>query len=197
MNLRRIAQAAVLLVIYSAHFYQSRSAAQAPKNEAAAADKEPIEVRYARARLKLAELNLQKAQELNKKMGGTLIGGTVSLFSDDVDFARYQLQLAQHPEANALRASIARAEMDLRLAEGRMKKTVETNQRAPEVVSNADVDRAKVRVEVARLRVERGKSLENASADVKLQWQIDLLADELAAVKEQTYLLNQNRYPQF
>ncbi len=197
MNFRRLAITLSILATCGALFYQSRSVAQAPDKDAQASNKEPIEVRYARARLRQAELTLQKAQDLNKKMGGTLIGGTVSQFSDDVEFAKYQLQLAQHPEADSLRGIIARAELDLRMAETRLKKVIETNQRAPEVVSAADVERSRLSVEVIKLRIERGKSLADASTDAKLQWQIDVLADELARVREQTNLLNQNRYPQF
>jgi hypothetical protein len=197
MNFRRLAIAVGILATCGAVFYQSRSAAQAPGNDTQASSKESIEVRYARARLRQAELTLQKAQELNKKMGGTLIGGTVSQFSDDVDFAKYQLQLALHPEADSLRGIIARAELDLRMAETRLKKAVEANQRAPEVVSAADVERSRLGVEVIKLRIERGKSLAGASPDVKLQWQVNVLADELSRVREQTNLLNQNRYPQF
>ena len=90
-----------------------------------------------------------------------------------------------------------RAELARHVAEGKLKRATEANQRVPGVVSASELERLRLEVEIAQMRLERGQSLVDASADAKLQWQVDLLSDELARVKEQTYLLGQNRLQQF
>ncbi|MBI3838397.1 MAG: hypothetical protein HY288_10755 [Planctomycetia bacterium] len=151
-------------------------------------------MRYARAQLRLAELTLQKAQEMNRKVPGTLTGSLVAQFGDGVEFAKLQLQDAIRPGGiDPLQASLLRAELARRSAENKLKKAAEANQRSPGVVSATDLERLRLGVEIAKLRLERGQSLVGASSDAKLQWQVDLLNDELARVREQTDLLGQNR----
>jgi hypothetical protein len=193
MNVRQWAAMVGLFAICGATFYHSGSAAPANDNSV-----ESLDVRYARARLRLAELTLQKAQEMNRKVAGTLTGGLISQFADDVEFAKVQLQNATRPEGiNSHRAYLLRAEMVRHAAESKLKKAMETNGRVPGVFSASDLERLGLDLEIAKLRVERGQALIDASSDAKLQWQIDLTCEELARVKEQTYLLGQNRLQQF
>jgi hypothetical protein len=194
MNLRRLVAMAGFLAVCGATLYHSGSAAP-PANKT---QPESLDVRYARAQLRLAELTLQKAQEMNRKVAGTLTGGLVSQFADDVEFAKVQLQNATRPEGvDAHQAYLLRAELARRAAQSKLKKANEANQRAPGVVSASELERLRLGVELAQLRLERGESLASAPADAKLQWQVDLISDELARVGEQTYLLGQNRLQQF
>jgi hypothetical protein len=193
MNVRRWMAMAGFFAIGGATFYHSGSAAPANNSPP-----ESLDVRYARARLRLAELTLQKGQGMNRKVAGTLTGGLISQFADDVEFAKVQLQNATRPEGiNPHRGYLLRAEMVRHAVESKLKKAIEANGRVPGVVSASELERLRLDVEIAQMRVERGQSLIDASQDAKLQWQIDLLNDELARVKEQTYLLGQNRLQQF
>ena len=194
MKFRRTVTIVGFLAICGGMLFHSGSAAPAADKD----KQESLAVRYARAQLRLAEVTLKKANDMNRKMAGTLTSGLVSQFADDVEFAKLQLQNAMRPEGiDPLQACLERAELARRLAEGRLKKALEANQRAPGVVSAAEVESLRLGVELAQLRLERGQSLVSASSDAKLQWQLDVLSDELARVKEQTYLLGQNRLQQF
>jgi len=197
MKLRRLVAVAVLLAACGATLYKSGSAAP-PAKASDAKESESIAVRYARAQLRAAELSLQKAQSMNKRVPGTLASGMIELLADEVELGKLRLQAVMKPEGiDLLQESIQRAAMTLRNSETKLKKALETNQQAPSVVTPADIERARADVEVARLRLEYGRSLSGASSEAKLQWQIELLNDELSSIKEQTYLLGQNRLTQF
>ncbi len=197
MKLRRLVAVAVLLMVCGVIFYKSGSAAP-PAKGTETKEAESIAVRYARAQLRVAELTLQKAQAMNKRLPGTLVSGMVSQFSDEVELSKLRLQAAMSSsEVDPLQACLQRAELSVRTAETKLKKAAETNQQVPNTVSPVDLERLRAGIEVARLRLEYGRSVVSASPDAKLQWQIELLNDELARVKEQTYLLGQNRISQF
>jgi hypothetical protein len=195
MNARQWMTTAIFFAICGATFFRSGAAAPAANKDDKA---ESNEVRFARAKLRLAELTLQKAQEMNRKVAGTLTGGLISQFADDVEFAKVQLQNATRPEGvDPHRGYLLRAELAQRAAESKLKKAMEANQRSPGVVSANELERFRLELEIVRLRLERGQSLVDGSLDAKLQWQVDMINDELTRVKEQTYLLGQNRLQQF
>ena len=53
---------------------------------------ESLEVRYARAQLKLAEANLSRVQQSNQQMERTVPSSIVAEYQDDVRVAKMQLQ---------------------------------------------------------------------------------------------------------
>jgi hypothetical protein len=195
MNARQWMTTVVFFAICGVTFFHLGAAAPAVNKDNKA---ESNEVRSARAKLRLAELSLQKAQEANRKVAGTLTTGLIAQYADDVELARLQLQNATRPEGrDAHRAYLLRAELVRHAADAQLKRATEANGRARGVVSANELERLRLDAEIAQLRVERGQSLIDAPPDAKLQWQVDLLNDELARVKEQTYLLGQNRLQQF
>ncbi|HEV3137103.1 MAG TPA: hypothetical protein VGZ26_04350 [Pirellulales bacterium] len=195
MNARQWMAATIVFAICGAALLHFGAAAPPSKNDKKA---ESNEVRSARAKLRLAELTLQKAQDMNRKVAGTLTPGLIAQFADDVEFAKLQLQNATRPDGrDAHQAYLLRAELVRHAAENQLKRATEANGRVPDVIPASELERLRLNVEIAKLRVERGQSLIDASPDAKLQWQIDLMSDELARVKEQTYLLGQNRLQQF
>ena len=191
MNIRRLVTAAGVLAIFGLSLYHSGSIAPA----AVDARQDSVAARYARAQLRLAELTLQKAQTMNQKVAGTLVGSMVSQLADDVEFAKLQVQATTRSgEVDPLQACMQRAELSLHLAEARLKRATEANQRVPGTVQPIDLERLRLGVEVAQLRLESGRSIADATPNAKLQWQIDMLNEELSLIKQKTYLLGQNRY---
>jgi len=194
MKLSQTAVALGFLVIVAALSYQAGSAAQATDKAA----KESLETRCARAQLRLAELALEKAQALNRKVPGTLTGATVARIADDVEYAKLQLQnVLKSGGFDSFQACLDRAEMSLKLADSRYKTARDANQRSPGVLQPLDLERWQLAAELARMRLEHGRSLATASPQAKLEFQLDLMSDELSQVKQQTYLLGQNRLGQF
>lgn len=191
MNFRRLATGVGILAICGVALYRSGSAAPASKD----AQTDSVAARYARAQLRLAELTLQKAQAMNQKVAGTLVGSMVSQLADEVEFARLQVRsTGQTGEVDPLQACMQRAELGLRLSEARLRRATEANQRVPGTVQPLDLERLRLGVEVAQLRIESGRSIADASPNAKLQWQIEMLSEEMSSLRQKTYLLGQNRY---
>jgi hypothetical protein len=194
MNPSRIALIAGMLAIAGAALYQAGSAAQQEKD----GTKGDFAVRYARAQLRLAELTLQKAQEMNQKIPETLAAGTVEQFSDDVAFAKAQLESAMRGGSNdPFDAWLRRAEIDLRAAEARLQRAVEANKLVRGAYGPTDLERMRANIELARLRVERGQALAKGPADARLSWQIEMMNEGLNRVDEMVTLSIQNRIAEF
>ena len=192
MNLRRLAAAMCMLVLCAV-------LARAGEPPAPAQDKaqhEPIGVRYAEARLKLAELTLKKAQELNKRVPLTIPTPMMSQFADDVTFAKSQIEIAKrNSDGDHFQGWIERAEVDRRTAEAKLKRILETEKAIPGTFTTTDIDRFRIGVELARLRVEQGRALVKGTPEARLQWQLDMLGDAVTRLREQTWLISQNRGP--
>src|SRR5689334_690535 len=105
MNVRHLAVIAGVLAIALAAFQQARSANE-PKKSSPADDTaaKEIAVRYAQAYLRMAELTLQKAKELNRRVPETLAGALIEKFTHDVEFAKAQLEdVRQSGKTNAFK----------------------------------------------------------------------------------------------
>ena len=169
---------------------------QADKKADKHADKEPIAVRYAEARLRLAELTLKKSQDLNKRVPLTIPNPLMSQFTDDVTFAKSRLEAAKrNSPADAFQIWIERAEVEQRTAEAKLKQVLDTERAVPGTFSTVDLDRFRVGVEMAKLQVERGRSLVDAPSEAKLHWQMEMIGDSLVRLREQIWLISQNRGP--
>ncbi len=192
--LKRILAVTCLIAITSFVGYRAGSAAPTEKS----ADQNSLAVRYAKAQLRLAELTLQKAQAMNRRVPSTISAPMIALFTDEVEFAKAQLDLAGRSGGfDPFQALLRRAELNLRNSETRLKKAVEADKLIPGTFDESDIERLRVNVELATVRLERGKSLVNAGAESKLQWQVELLNDDVARLKEQQAMIVQNRLSEF
>lgn len=192
MNVRRWAMGAAILVV-GVVLGRGVGSTAADGDDAKA-----LGQKYAKMQVRLAELNLLKINEMNKKVPGTVVAPMVQMFVDDVELAKAHLAAVEKNGAfDGYLASLDRAEMNVRAAAARTKRTEETHQQAPAFANATDVERARVAQEVAILQFERGKSLANGSPDQKCQWQLEFLSDEIARVRQYASLIGQNRLAQF
>ena len=147
---------------------------------------ESVEVRYARAQLRLAESNLDRVAERNKKFERSVPSSVVAEYQDDVRVAKTRLKQATTGRpANEFQVWVERAEAERRSAETAWKNASAANNSVPGTVAPQDVERLRLRAEVARLQLERGQALVNAGRDAQLQWQSDLLDNQLQRLKEE------------
>jgi hypothetical protein len=199
MNLRRVAALSALLLLGGVAFHQARSA-DPPENKPTApavADKD-FAVRYARAHLRVAELTLQKAREMNRQVAETLSKGIVEQFASDVEFAKAQLAEAERTgTSDAYALWLRRAELDARARKDRLQSATEANRRVPGAYPPIDLERMRAAAELANLRVERGKALANATPEARLAWQLEMINEGLNRVDEMVSLSLQNRLAEF
>ena len=200
MNLPRLAALSGILAVAAVAFQQARSAAQPVKEARPAKDAagDDFAVRYARAHLRVAELTLQKAQDMNRRVPQTLAKGIVEQFSDDVEFAKAQVESATRSgTSDTFTLWLRRAELDLVARESRLKSATEANQRVKGAFSPIDLERLRAGIELAKLRVVRAQSLANAPPEAKLQWQIEMISEGLNRIDEMVSLSLQNRLAEF
>lgn len=164
-------------------------AGQVPAQPApmSAAAEESLELRYARARLELAEANLKRVEQMNRKLDRTVPSSVVADFRDGVTEAREQFQQASQaaPEGE-FAVWLKRAEGSARSAKQRWHDAVAANRRVKDTIPAIDVERFRLRAEVARLQWDRGQQLAAAPREAQLAWQVDLLNDEVELLKEET-----------
>jgi hypothetical protein len=146
---------------------------------------ESLEVRYARAQLKLAEANLSRVQQSNQQMERTVPSSIVAEYQDDVRVAKMQLQqVTSGASAGDLQVWLERATAEKRDAATVWQKATAANRSVPNTFAEIDVERYRLRAEVAKLLLERGQSLVNADREAQLQWQAELLDNQVQRLKE-------------
>jgi hypothetical protein len=148
---------------------------------------EDIEVRYARSQLQLAEANLKRMQDMNVRQARSVPTSILEEYQQDVELSRVRLQQAQVGSAeNVFQTWLRRAELAAQTADTSWKNGLTVNQRTPGTFATLDIERFRLRAEIARLQFERGKLLAAASHDSQLQWELDCLNGEVQRLKEQT-----------
>ncbi len=199
MNLRQIAAAAAMLAIAGLALHQAHSADPAEKDSAQLKQaSDDFAIRYAKAQLRLAELRLAKAQEMNRRVARTLAKGVVEQFANDVTFAKAQLEAAQGSgKSDSFSFWVRRAELELADRQEQLRIANAANQRVPGAYQPIDLDRMQAAIELAGLRVERAKELADAPEEAKLVWQLEIIAEELNRVDEMVTLSLQNRLSEF
>jgi hypothetical protein len=148
---------------------------------------ESVEVRYARAQLQLAEANLARVEQSNEQVERSVPSSIVAEYKDDVRVAKNRLQQAlAGRSASGFQVWLERAEGERRTADTAWKNAMAVNKSAPDTFSPRDVERFRLRAEVAKLQLERGQSLATAGREAQLQWQSDLLDNQVQRLKEET-----------
>jgi hypothetical protein len=198
MNLRHLAAAAAVFVLVGFALHQARSADPAQQDTQLKQAGNDFALRYAKAQLRLAELRLAKAEDMNRRVARTLAKGVVEQFADDVAFAKAQLAAAQNNEKHgSFNFWLRRAELELSDRQEQLRIATSANERVPNAYQPIDLDRMRASIELASLRVERAKQLEDAPEDAKLVWQLEIMAEELNRVDEMVTLSLQNRLSEF
>ena len=192
MKLRGFSTAIAITALCAAVVFRTGSAEPPAKNTG----QDSLEMRYARLRLRMAEIGLEKARRMNQKVAGALPADLVAQYADDVTVAKAQVQNTMRAGGSELFQSwIVRAEMALQAAKVGASNATRTEQRTPGTYDPIDIERRHLAADLAQLRLDRGKSLLNASPDAKLQWVVDMVDDELARLKKRTALLVQVQGP--
>ena len=81
---------------------------------------------------------------------------------------------------------LQRAEAERRAAETTWKNATAANGRAPGTFGPLDIERYRLRTEVAKLQLERGQTLVDSGREAQLQWEIDMLDNQVQRLKEES-----------
>jgi hypothetical protein len=148
---------------------------------------EGVEVRYARAQLQLAEASLKRVEQSNKQIERSVPSSVVAEYQHDVEVAKTRLEQATAGRAaREFQVWLQRADAEQRMAETTWKNATIVNGHVPGTFDPLDIERFRLRAEVAKLQFERGQTLVNADREARLQWEIDMLDNQVQRLKEES-----------
>ena len=155
-------------------------AAQPDTDQAEKGGEESIEVQLARAQVELAEIDLQRAIECNKRMPNTFPPEVIDVFrlhvaADEAHLKQCLLGESADPQETTIR----RAEVALHIAEANLARLKQIDERMPSAAHALDVKRAAVVARIAKLNLEDMKQLSSLETSDHLQRQIDELRHEV------------------
>ncbi len=156
----------------------------APAQEPSASDEEQLSVKYARASLKLAQVELKQALEMNATFPN-LAGFVVERLRANARAAEDQLQLALKPGKSLEEVQLRYAESRAEGAQLRYEVAKKLKQKNPDAVPNLELQRLRLTAQVAKLRSEMWRRGEYQPAfSYQSQWQIDMLSDEIIELRK-------------
>ena len=148
---------------------------------------ESVDVHYARAQLQLAEANLSRVEQINKRVARAVPSSVVADYQLDVKVAKTRLEQATAGQsANEFQVWLQRAEAERKTAETAWKNATEVNKRVAGTYDLLDIERFRLRAEVAKLQLERGQTLVDSGREAQVQWEIDLLDNQVQRLKEES-----------
>lgn len=160
---------------------QSTSAAEIEARE--------LDIRYARAYLKLMEATLDKYEEINRRVGNTIRPAVIEGLRESVREANERVQLAQSDDASDAQVYVSSAEADLRLAEEALRKANLANSKSAGAVNAGEVARLAANVELAKVRIERARHLASESPLANVRYEMELLREDVQELQIRVSLL--------
>jgi len=156
-----------------------REPAAAPPPVAAAAT--DLQVRYAQARLRLAELDLERAIAANAASAHSVGDREVQRLRTHVEMLKHQVEIARsHPRTAARQAATVAAEAACTDARADLDAALRANERTPGTVTGINVERLRAKLELAEVRLAMCKSPDyELSLLAELEWNIEQLTDEV------------------
>ena len=146
---------------------------------------ESLQVRYARAHLELARLDLRRVTELNERVPNALPAGTVDEFQLHVELHEEQLkQYLRGEKADIHQVLVRRAQVEVELAEADVQRHRQAHAEFGTASSQLELERAELVANLAKLHLERVRSLDAAkSILLDMQWQIEDLRNEVIELR--------------
>lgn len=175
---------ALSLVVLAVH----RNSAQGEDDSVADRPKEDenANVRYVRTALELARIRLQEAKEANQRMPHTLPDTVLSRLDRNVRVAEERLKAALDPSIRAFHAeNLLLAQHAVDDAKDEHQRAIQANKKAPGSVGKTKLERFRLELEAARLNLEREQGLgaDSAARLTEVQWQMDMLRDEVRRLR--------------
>ncbi|MFM7135503.1 MAG: hypothetical protein ACKO1M_00325 [Planctomycetota bacterium] len=142
---------------------------------------------YALARVKLAELDLERAIAANTAVRGAVGDREIERLRNHVVLLHRQLEIArEQPRTASRQATLAAAEVARDNIRADLDAAVNANHLVPGAVSDLNVRRLRARLEMAEIRVALCRNpASGLSLLDEMQWNIDLLTDQLIDVRHQ------------
>jgi predicted outer membrane protein len=149
----------------------------------AASDWKALEKSYAEANFDLAQARLAMAESQNKSVAGTIDKETMDMLKSAVQIARDQVkQIAVNQSADSLSPQIAAMEGVIRGLEVNYSESLKANQLQDGTVPDLELRREQAQIAVAKARLAALRVLSQQPPQVRVEWQIRMLQDDIRAL---------------
>ncbi len=149
----------------------------------AASDWTALEQQYAEANLGLANARLAVAESQNKAAAGSVTKETMDELRAGVQVARDQVkQLAVNKTANSLSPRVTAIESRIQALETNHAESIKANQLQAGSVSDVELRREEAEISVAKARLAALRALPQQSPQVRVEWEIRMLQDDIRAL---------------
>ena len=167
---------------------QDTSVGKATKSD----ELQQAQINYAKALLKVAQADLAKADEANRKVAGTIPPSVLFGLRNDVTMAQARVKgmlgLAKDEKNNDY---IPATQDAINYAEEQLKRAQDANARVPTAISKAELDRRQAEVELARARLEVAKRLNTAEPMEVAEWELLQLQGDVHELQFRVRLLQE------
>jgi hypothetical protein len=165
---------------------EDSASSQAPLQPVAESP-EDLQIRYAWARLRLAELDLERALAANRDTAGAIGEREIERLRNHIAVMEKRLEIARaRPRTASRQAMVAAAEAARDNARGDLEAALRSRGRKDRSVSDLTVERLRAKLELAEIRLElcRNPEYELSLLD-EMQWSIDQLTDQVIDLRHQ------------
>ena len=142
-----------------------------------------LERAYAQANVELAQARLAQAQSENKAAPNSVSDTTLEELEGGVQLTQDRLtQLDSNGSTATFGPPIIAASDEVKALEDDYNEAVKANEASPGAVPGPELARAKAEIAVAKARLASLKALAQQPPEVRIQWQISQLQDEVRAL---------------
>ena len=142
-----------------------------------------LERAYAQANLELAQARLAQAQSENKAAPNSVADTTLDELQAGVQLTQDRLkQLDSNGNAATFGPQIIAASDEVKALEDDYSEATKANSASPGAVPGPELTRQKAEIAVAKARLAALKALAQQPPEVRIQWQISQLQDEVRAL---------------
>ena len=150
---------------------------------------------YARAQMRLAEVDLRRVEEYNARTPHTFPAIYVEELYSNLEAAREQVKFVQaNGEQDLVQLQLRGLATSARMAQNDLNQAKDVNRTMPGAIRQIDLDQVSAAADVATLRLklaeEPGKS--RSSIDL-MQWHVERLTSEVQALQRRVDELNLRR----
>lgn len=150
--------------------------------ESASDNWKALEKNYAEANLELAQARLAQAKNENEKDEGAISQGTMAELQAGVKVAQERIKLLSDGNADTYAPQISAAESTVKTLEAEHAESIKANKIDSGSVTNAELRREAAEIAVAKARFAALKVLSQQPPEVRLQWELSQLRDQIAAL---------------
>jgi len=144
-----------------------------------------LDVQSAELSLRLYELDLQKIDDMNRKMAGLYSNAEVDRFRANVEMAKQRVAAArERSEGKPGNAIVGVGQTLLQSAQNVYERDMAANRQLSSAIKPVDVERDRVSVEMAKVNLEKAKVVDQLDSPIAIvNWELDVLRDEVRQLR--------------